>query len=254
MAYLKKTVVILTFILSVAYYGGHAQVNTDRPDQSESSISLDRGDLQIEAGAQVTFTENAHSVRQWLLPTALFRYGITDGFELRVLSQYESYSRYGQTILGISDIEFGSKIQLIRGNKFNMLLLTHVVAPTGSAEMTSGEWGIRNRFCLSNDFSRNQTISYNLGYDYLGSGNGNLVYTLTYGKGVNSKVSIYAELFGQLSDMSDFELYTDAGLLVAFSDRSQFDFSFAFGITDRMNYISAGYSWLMKRGDSNPKQ
>ena len=69
---------------------GSAQIITDRPDQTESSSTVEKGALQIEARFQIGF-EGDHSnvIAQSLVPTTLFRQGISERFELRILSQIE---------------------------------------------------------------------------------------------------------------------------------------------------------------------
>ena len=69
---------------------GSDQIITDRPDQTESYSTIDKGALQIEAGFQIGF-EGDHSIaiQQFLAPTTLFRQGISGRCELKILSQTE---------------------------------------------------------------------------------------------------------------------------------------------------------------------
>lgn len=94
---------------------GSAQIITDRPDQTESSSTVEKGALQIEARFQIGF-EGDHSnvIEQSLVPTTLFRQGISERFELRILSQIEQIRFQEKIIKGISDLEIGTKIQLSR--------------------------------------------------------------------------------------------------------------------------------------------
>ncbi len=227
-----------------------AQIFTDRPNQSESGLSMYRGDLQIESGAQVTLTGDSHSYRQWIIPSALFRYGLSDGVELRLLTQYESDHLDSGRIQGMRDLEIGCKIRLKRSENFSMVLYNHVILPTGTAELSSDAWGIRTKLCADQLLTSDQALSYNLGYEYLGSGSGNLLYTLSYGKQVNEKVGIFAEAFGQLEDMADHILSFDFGLVVATTPHGQLDLGVGIGATHRMNYLTAGYSWLIQSGSA----
>jgi hypothetical protein len=106
----------LTLMLPFGHLGAQTII-TDRPDQTESSSTVDQGSLQIESGLLLGFTEeNRQRERQVLAPTTLFRYGISKAFELRVLSQYESLKDQRTSAIadGISDLEVGFKFQLLK--------------------------------------------------------------------------------------------------------------------------------------------
>jgi hypothetical protein len=66
------------------------QMVTDRPDQTESSSTVRKSSLQLESGALLGYEgENKESRRQILLPTNLFRFGLTNRIELRILNQID---------------------------------------------------------------------------------------------------------------------------------------------------------------------
>ena len=58
---------------------------------------------------------------------------------------------------------------------------------------------------------------------------------------------MYIEPFGLWDDVSDFSHNFDAGVTYLVNDNCQLDFSFGTGITNNMNYISVGGSWLIER-------
>ena len=75
---MKKTIVFnLLLIISLSI---EAQtIVTDRPDQTESSLTLGKGELQIESGILFETTKDDYFSEELLLaPTVLWRYGITD--------------------------------------------------------------------------------------------------------------------------------------------------------------------------------
>ena len=59
---------------------------TDRPDQTESAVTVDPGILQIESGllSQVE-GEGVNRFKSIVLPTNLLRYGISNNVELRLV-------------------------------------------------------------------------------------------------------------------------------------------------------------------------
>ncbi len=229
-----------------------AQITTDRPDQTESSSTVGIGNLQIEGGLLIGFTgSNGSSVRQILAPTNLFRYGITDGIEIRFLSQFET-SKFRnafeyESIQGISDLEIGTKIQVLQNENKNteIAFLSHLIIPSGSNEFSSKKFGTINKISIAHELNENMGVGYNIGYNYFGEENGDLTYSLALGIAVNEKVGIYIEPYGEIVNLEKHEMNFDAGFTYLPNQNLQFDFSFGTGISKRMNYISIGGSWLL---------
>ena len=241
---LPKLVFACILVLSIGQI--KAQIVTDRPDQTESSSTVGKGNLQIEAGLLIGFAgEDENAVRQILAPTTLFRYGITEGIELRLLSQLESIKIQDQVAQGISDIEVGAKIQLFQKeeSRFEVAFLSHLLVPTGSENLSLERFGTINKLAVSQEINETLGLGYNLGYNYFGRGSGMLTYSAVLGVGVNDKVAIYVEPYGELVDMEEFVLNFDTGLTYLVKDKLQLDFSFGTGLTHKMNYISLGCCW-----------
>ncbi len=221
---------------------------TDRPDQTESSSTVEKGSLQIESGMLVGFSEET---RQLLVPSTLFRLGLTDWLELRVLNQFENVKNEasGEKVSGISDLELGTKIQIFRKEDVNaeVAFLSHLIIPTGSKLLTNDKFGTINKLSISHEISKHLGIGYNVGYNYFGEGKGDLTYSLALGIGITEKVSVYLEPYGDLAEFEDHIANVDAGLTYLLRDNFQLDFSFGTGINHTMNYISLGFSWNIKR-------
>ena len=228
----------------------HAQIITDRPDQTESSSTVGNGNLQIESGILIGYEgEIGTSNRQILSPTNLFRYGITEGIEIRLLSQFESLTSNISSSQGISDLEIGTKIQLLKDDSKNaeIAFLSHLILPTGTKELSNNSFGTINKLSISHVINDRMGIGYNIGYNYFGTGNGDLTYSIALGIAVNEKVGIYIEPYGDLVEFDEYIQNFDAGFTYLPNKDVQLDFSFGTGINQRMNYISVGCSWLMHR-------
>ncbi len=231
----------------------NAQIVTDRPDQTESSSTVGKGQLQLESGFLLGFEgDEGNSLRQILFPTNLFRYGLFQKIELRLVNQYEVLKIGEETTQGISDLEVGFKIQLLKDDNRNteMAFLTHVLFPTGTMELTNDDFGTINKLSISHALSENIGLGYNVGYNYFGEDKGDLTYSLALGVGVNDKVGLYVEPYGQITNMEDFVLNFDAGMTYLANENLQFDLSFGTGLNVRMNYLSIGCSWLILKHDS----
>ena len=245
---MRKNIILLllTFVLSKSF----AQINTDRPDQTESSSTVPNGAFQLESGILLSYEESpVEKKRQFLLPTNLLRFGITNWFELRLVNQVELLKLNNDEFEGFSDIEVGTKIQLLKKENINaeIALLSHLIIPTGSNFISNEKFGNINKLCVSHEINKILGISYNLGYNYFGSGIGDLTYSLALGVCINDKAGVYIESYGELINMNKFITNFDAGFTYLIKDNLQFDLSFGLGINQKMNYFSIGCSWLVEK-------
>jgi hypothetical protein len=247
----KYKIANITFILALLISFSNtlfSQIVTDRPDQTESSSTVGKGNLQFESGFLIGFDDDGIAVnRQMLLPTTLLRYGLTNGIELRLTNQLESFKASYINVLGFSDMELGAKIELFGKENSNteIAFLTHVVLPTGTIGLRSDKVGSVNKLAISHELNDNVSVGYNLGYNYFGDKNGDLTFSLALGIGLNDRVGVYIEPYGELLNIEEFVLNFDTGFTYLLKDNFQLDFSFGSGINQRMNYVSVGFSWLM---------
>lgn len=248
------TLLISLFFLTANVVG--QSIVTDRPDQTESAVSVTPKSLQIESGILVGYTENGDfSERTILAPTTLFRIGLFKGVELRMLSQFENLeinSAENADHYGISDLEIGAKVNLLNKEGVNTQIgiLSHLVLPSGSKGLSGEDYGSISKLSIAHSLSENVALGYNLGFNYFGNDFDDtwaITYTLSLGIGITDKLSVYIEPFGETEDL-EFDNYTinvDAGFTYLINDRLQFDYSFGTGINETMNYMSVGCSWLI---------
>jgi hypothetical protein len=243
---------LVTLILFSGNLYGQTLI-TDRPDQTESSSTVEFGSLQVESGFLLGFTdEGFNSIRQILLPSTLFRYGLTNAIELRILSQFESLKNNSQIYEGISDLEIGAKVQLFKKENVNteIAFLSHLILPTGTNELSGDKFGTINKLAVSHEINEQMGFGYNVGYNYLGNGNGDLTYSMAIGIAINDKVGVYLETYGDIVEFQELLVNFDTGLTYLVKDNLQLDFSFGTGINHTMNYISLGFSWKTLKKES----
>jgi hypothetical protein len=254
---MKKKVLMVVFVV-IGLSANTQTIVTDRPDQTESSTTVPSGSFQTESGVLVGFTDiDNSSERQILLPTNLFRIGISKGIELRVLSQFESIENktLDETFSGISDLEVGAKVQLFKKEEANteIAFLSHLIIPSGSKDLTIDKIGAINKLSISHSISKSVGIGYNVGYNYLGIGSGDLTYSFSIGIGITEKLGAYMEPYGDLVDFEEHTSNFDAGFTYLIQDNFQFDFSFGTGINHSMNYLALGCSLnIAKQNNQQP--
>lgn len=243
---LKYLIIIALFVINYSAFS--QELITDRPDQTESSSTVTKGSLQIESGLLLGFSEsNSISHREISAPTTLFRLGLTEGIEIRVSNQYENIKNQTtkEEISGISDLELGTKIQILKqeGLNIEIAFLSHALIPTGSKNLTNDKFGSINKLAVSHSINEDVGIGYNIGYNYFGRGDGDLTYSLALGFAISSKAGIYIETYGDYIEFKNHESNFDAGLTYLIKDNLQLDFSFGSGVNHTMNYIAVGFSW-----------
>ena len=230
----RLLILILTLFISDYAF---AQISTDRPDQTESSLVLPKGTIQIENG----FVSRKNEL---IFPNTLFRIGISKKFEFRINTNYIFKTNENENkISNFSDLEIGTKIQIYSSetSKTSIAFLTHLSIPSANEYYSNNTTGLLSRILISHELNNNFNIGYNMGYDKFKDEKGIVTYTVALGKGINNW-GIYCELYGNISD-SQSDLYFDGGLVYLLKDNLQLDVSYGAGINNTSNYFSTGVSW-----------
>jgi len=231
---MKMRIFLILLFVPIISWG---QIITDRPDQTEASITLPKNILQIESGFSFQDEEAFNT---------LFRYGISKNVELRLntnLLFLDSYDGLNIDSPKLGDLELGAKIQLFNSgdSATTVAFLTHLSLPTASKYYSNNGYGTLNRFLISHDLSETFSIGYNIGYNKIYGEKGVFVYTLAFAKSIN-KWGIYAEIFGErIKDGSQSNF--DAGITRLINDGLQLDLSFGEGLNNDLSYLSLGVSW-----------
>ena len=231
-----KTKLLFTLILiSTSFSSLFSQLITDRPDQTESSVVLPQGHIQIETGISLEDSQSDINT--------LFRIGIVNGVEMRINSNYlinDDISSLKKS--SFSDFEIGAKFRIMdKDNKITKIgFLTHLSIPTAPEIFSYNEYGLLNRLLVSHDLKNDSQIGYNIGYNKYDNYNGQFVYTLAYGVSLGS-FGVFFELFGDDSSNNS-NLNFDSGITYLIDNDKQLDLSIGRGLNNDMFYISAGFS------------
>ncbi len=252
---------LLLIMLGFIGYKSYAQsIVTDRPDQTEASSTVGKGVLQIETG--FSFMTEGYAIpgglitpttegrlQQVALPNTLWRLGVSKRFELRLVTQPELQKTYvddveTNKVFGVADLQVGFKVNILekKEGRSEIGFLSHLVVPTGTEGISGGEYGVINKLAVTHSLSENHNLAWNIGYDYLGTGNGDLFYSLSWAISLTEKVGVYLEPYGFVTDLDILVFNADAGFTYLINNNLQFDYSFGLGITEDMNYHAVGLS------------
>lgn len=250
--------VLLFVLLGGTLLSQEEALVTDRPDQTESPLTVYPGAVQIESGVSFATQEydegeNTQRLDQLALPNTLLRLGLTPWAELRVVTQPELQHRKinGESHRhhwGLADLQLGFKLNLTEDNSATQVgFLSHLLLPTGSDFLSNQKAGVINKLAVAHQLSERHSLSYNLGYDYLGYGSGDFLYSLSWGVALSPKLGVYLEGYGSWLDFSALEASADAGFTFQFQPHLQIDYSIGTGINHVMNYHALGLSLRLPR-------
>ena len=231
-----KTKLLLTFIFSLMSFSSlYSQLTSERPDQTESSLVLSKGHIQIETGISIEDSESNINT--------LFRIGIIDGIEMRLNSNYlmnDDISNLKKS--SFSDFEIGAKFKILDedNNRIKIGFLTHLSVPTAPEIFSYNEYGLLSRVLISHDIKNDSQIGYNIGYNKYNNYDGQFIYTVVYGKSLGS-FGVFFEIFGDESSNNS-NLNFDSGITYLIDNDKQLDLSIGKGLNSDMFYISAGFS------------
>ena len=237
---LKRILIVVLFTALGSAAFAQSSINTDRPDQTESSLTVPKGYFQIESGSMLEIEEDS---RDWTMNTNLFRFGVTDFLELRLVNSISRITEGPgeEPSVSIDNIEFGAKIYLVK-SWMDISLLSHAIIPSGGNEEAS-KVAYTNRLLLAHPVTDKIALGYNLGYNYFDKENSSISYTLSAAFSLTDKIGFFAEVYGDKLNKEDFSNRYDNGFTYLLKPNLQLDFSFGTGLDKKYNFYSLGFSW-----------
>lgn len=270
---MKKTLLALLCVLSLSTY---AQIETDRPDFTESPNVVPKGALQVETGF-ILENDLASSSTSMLetksqnitLNTTLLRFGLTENIELRLntsvdRSQTQVSNPMGGVSGPLSDTVFkglstsfiGFKTNLYKNDKMSIGFLGHLYIP----ELASGDFAksidqkVAPEFLipLTYDITDKFGIAVQYGLTWDGfTPNPTTSYTLALGYGITDALSFYVEPYGFLTNNGDELHLLNGGFTYLVNDNFQLDLTGGIGLNEAApdNFLNCGASFLLFNKD-----
>jgi Putative MetA-pathway of phenol degradation len=253
---LLKTIILL-LLLSTGKESVIAQqtgrMETDRPDQTESPAITKKKYFQAEIGFN---REHYNDRKSWVTPTSLLKYGVANKFELRVITEFESFKVISNNnnvkpITGLLPVQIGGKIAL--SEEKGIFPLTSLIFHTGIPFMSSSNFKASSlspnfRFTMQHTLSKTVSLGYNIGAEWDGeSTTPSWIYTIAPGKNFGEKWYGYVELFGELSQQKPAEHGFDAGIAYYINDDLKLDISAGKGLSKYTfdKYVAIGLSFRL---------
>ena len=252
----SRSFLFVCFLICGVGASGQGELVTDRPDQTESSSTVDIGEVQIETGIVLTRTPLGTGSPEVVertndYATTLLRIGLLERAELRLITAYSTFDpgfMNAPVISGLQPLSVGMKVKLSeeKGIRPEIAFIGHLTLPwIGDENFTPDYVAPDFRFSLAHTLSERFSLGYNLGMYWDGAApQGNLLYTIALGAGVVGPMSVFAELYGEIRERTSWVHNADFGLTLLLTQDLQLDASYGLPLTEglRGHFFSAGIS------------
>ena len=257
---MKITIISILLLITVIAQAQNdtPDLITDRPDQTESSITVPHKSLQIETGFVFeNIKTESISQKSHAYNTTLFRYGLLHNFEIRLGLEYlgdktEIINTGLETkTYGLSPLYAGFKTKIADedGCKPEIAFLGGLILPfTAHEDYKSSYTAADIRFSFAHTLSDRLSLGYNLGAQWDGeTAVPGYFYSAALGAGITEKIGFFLESYGLIYEEGDAEHMLDAGITYLALSNLQFDISAGIGINEQAidNFISFGLSYRL---------
>lgn len=230
---------------------------TDRPDFTESPVTVGMGVVQLEAGYTFTYNDDDGTVtREHSYPESLFRIGmLADWFELRL---GWNYGNSAETVFGAGDTNLEGAEDLYVGAKLAITpqsgclpetgVIIQGTVPTGASAFTAHEvlpgvnflygWDVNDFFSVGGSSQANRAIDDN-GEDFYVE----YAQSITTGYGWTDEFGSYAEWFMFApagAETSRNQQYFNTGVTYLISDNIQWDLRAGVGLNEAADDFFTG--------------
>lgn len=227
------TVIILLSSLFIKAQNSDIPLVTDRPDITESAIVVPDSTFQIENGILFESQNSSGStIHNISLSSLLIRFRMMNNIEFRIGGNYQimetSNNFYKISTSGISNVSVGAKGQFLKQNinGIDMAAILQFNFQGGSNFYQQTEIESEIIIAIGKNLYDKLSLSGNLGISKNSGLNDNIyVYSTSLGIDLHSGWGAFAEIYGEVSNISQATFNYDIGLTYQILNNLQFDFS-----------------------------
>lgn len=240
--------ILLLLILSITNIKAQeAPIQLDRPDQTECAYIVPKNYIQLENG--FTFEKINASAGSVAYPSTLWKYGVNEKFELRLITELVSVKENNVKQAGLLPITAGFKANLCQEKGFIPMI-------SFIGHITTANWGSKKfhtryvapafRFTMQHTLSDKISLGYNLGAEWDGDTPApTWIYTLTTGLSITEKLGGYIEVYGFAPQDGKTDHRFDGGITYLLSHNTILDISGGSHLNNVTpgGYIALGFSF-----------
>lgn len=230
-------------------------INTDRPDFTESPMTIDPGRFQLESGYTYTYDDNnSLQSSNHVFPEVLLRAGINPKLEFRFSwlgwsFSHESSGNSSATKNGETDINVGFKLRLYsqEGSPFALSTITDMNIPSGSSDKTADDVEPAVKLLWSYNLCTFAQLAGNMNFS-APKANKNQKYfepaaSVSLGLDMTDRLGVYVEYFGFYPvniDAVKTRHLLNGGFTYVLTDNLQFDIRAGFGLNSNAEDFFTG--------------
>ncbi len=209
-------------------------IQTDRPDQTESPAIIPINQLQTEIGFM--FEKQNKDFQNYLSPTILWKYGLTQNMELRMITEIATNSFKNQKNFGVVPLTFGFKVNLLEEQ--SMMPKTSFIGHLTTSNLGSKSFHTKHiapsfRFLFQHSLSEKLNLGYNIGAKWNGeTPDATGIYTISTAYAFSEKFGGFIELYGFLNKFQSSDHRFDGGITYLINQDFQLDASTGVGISE----------------------
>lgn len=246
---MKNLTTLFTASLFVTAFIAQAQqIQTDRPNETESPTAITPGHLQIESGLSF---EKQDDQKTFEVPQAVFRYGIFKNAEIRIESAFKTDQDQEEKHAGIAPLILGAKYHIAnhKGIMPDLALLARVSIPwMADNAFKEPNYSPEIRMLAQHELSKLTHVGYNLGIKWTAeTAHPEYIYTLSADHSLTKKIKLVAEAYGFAEPDHHAQNSADISVLYVFQKNMQFDIIAGSGImhTPKHKFVEIGVSYKL---------
>jgi hypothetical protein len=258
------SIVLLTF----AFNATSQTIITEAPSVSASAVTVPKNGFQIESTLTFSSTNEFAPYKSYTfgMPTALFRFGLFEKFELRATGTFNIFHNdlfIDPTRYKVRDIGIGAKYEIL--NKPEGKTQMAVIAHFNFWNQDNPYKASSIDYALNHNFNDRHSVGFNLGtrIDWRANNDSfsQVITTfrssLIYNFSVNDKITLFGEVYGATAEWAQkspgFEYKSgfqnsfgaDLGILYLLRDNIQLDAAFGASLDGERFNGSLGFNILL---------
>jgi hypothetical protein len=234
---MKNQTAILACMLFSAFAFSQEDIETS-PDEFETPSTVPKGHFQMEN--RFKYQKEEAGARLLNLPSANWKYGLTDNLEVAVVTTITNYKSPDSTATGLQPIAVGIKVKLWyeEGLLPNASFLAQVKIPKLASRDLQAKYAAPNlKLLFKNTINQNITLGYNIGEEWNGeSAEPDFFYSVSPKYQLTKKLQMYIEAYGYVPQHEDAEHWIDAGLMYVIKQAIQIELAAGHELTASDHY------------------
>lgn len=250
---------VSTLFLLICFYGAYGQENilVDRPNVTDAVPTIGKGIFQVEAG-YLNQIEKINGLENYFItaPNLSFKYGLIEGIEIRVLTNYIISRDEDDTyeFSGFSPITLSPKFKLIEQNFIvpAISLTTSFTFPNiGEEAFQTDKLNYGFRLLFEHIFNDKYSWAHTFGADWFDTRETTWAYSSAFSMSLSGPVGAFAEFYGNFANDFNSIHGIDTGITYLLNSNMQADAIIGFPLNDNASDIMFGFGLAWRTAPKN---